>query len=285
MVLHTSPLRRFNTLMWNLPSSATRASNWFSSLISVVRSPEIWKVSSWRRFIFSICRKMAKLFITTHKRSLGQGKVFTPVCLFTGGLHAGGICIQGVLPTGVCIQGESASRGNLHPRSSAYRGLHPGGICIQGVLPTGICIQGESGSRGNLHPGSSAYRGLHPGGICIQGESASREFCLQGSASRGNLHPGSSAYRGLHPGGICIQEGLPTGRSISRRGLPKGDLHPGGVCLPGEGVCLQVRLGRSPSHRTGKAGGKHPTGILSCFFKINLKNLLPVAQNHNFFGN
>ena len=44
--------------------------------------------------------------ITARKRSLGQGNVFTPVCLFTGG-----ICIQGVSASGgvciwgVCIQG------------------------------------------------------------------------------------------------------------------------------------------------------------------------------------
>ena len=43
--------------------------------------------------------------ITARKRSLGQGNVFTPVCLFTGG---------------------SASRECLHPRGSASRGLHQG---------------------------------------------------------------------------------------------------------------------------------------------------------------
>ena len=44
--------------------------------------------------------------ITARKRSLGQGNVFTPVCLFIGG-----ICIQGVSAFGGSASGGSASRG------------------------------------------------------------------------------------------------------------------------------------------------------------------------------
>ena len=62
---------------------------------------------------------------TVLKRSLGQGNVFRPVCLFTGG---------GGLPTG-----------GLHPVGSAQEGLHLG--CATrgsawGDLHPGVCIQG-----------------------------------------------------------------------------------------------------------------------------------------------
>ena len=62
--------------------------------------------------------------ITARKRSLGQGKVFTPVCLFTGR---------------ICIQGVSASGGNLHPEGSASRGcLHPGSPHPRGSASRGV---------------------------------------------------------------------------------------------------------------------------------------------------
>ena len=120
---------------------------------------------------------------TPRKRSLGQGNVFTPVCLLRGeglpmrgclhprggGLHQGGVgCLQWSASKGVCIQG------GLQPGGSVTRG---GGlkVCIQGE---GVCIQGE--------------------GVCIQGEgpasrgrgSASRGVCLRGD---GCLHPGGWA--------------------------------------------------------------------------------------------
>ena len=45
-------------------------------------------------------------FITAHKRSLGQGNVFTGVCLFTRGVYACGevLTTWGVCLRGVCIQ-------------------------------------------------------------------------------------------------------------------------------------------------------------------------------------
>ena len=70
---------------------------------------------------------------TVLKRSLGQGNVFRPVCLFTGG---------GGLPTG-----------GLHPVGSAQEGLHLGcatGGSAWGDVHPGVCIQGwgRSASRG-----------------------------------------------------------------------------------------------------------------------------------------
>ena len=56
-------------------------------------------------------------FITAGKRCLRQGNVFTPVCLFTGGLHPWGSA-SGGLPTG----------------GSAYSGSPSRGLCLQGVL-------------------------------------------------------------------------------------------------------------------------------------------------------
>ena len=50
-----------------------------------------------------------------------------------GGLHLGGVCIQGGLHVGVCIWGESASS---IKGVCIHRGVC---ICIQGV---GVCIQG-----------------------------------------------------------------------------------------------------------------------------------------------
>ena len=59
--------------------------------------------------------------------------------------------------------GESASRGGLHPGESAARG-----VCIQGVLHQGGCIQGVCiWVPGGLDPGGSASSGCE--GICIQG--------------------------------------------------------------------------------------------------------------------
>ena len=74
------------------------------------------------------------LFITKHNRSFGQGNVFTPICLFTGGVY-----IQGGLPTwGFCLQED---------------GL-PTGVCLGGLYPGGSDQQG-----GGLHSGGSASGG------------------------------------------------------------------------------------------------------------------------------
>ena len=80
--------------------------------------------------------------ITAHKRSLGQGNVFTGVCLSTGGRGVGfPVCTQVTWPGG---------------GGSAYGG---DGVCIQG---SGICIQGRSHPGGGGLPtgGPSASRGI-----------------------------------------------------------------------------------------------------------------------------
>ena len=79
-----------------------------------------FSVSSTFLLVIEKKKKFVNIF-TARKRCLGQGNVFTPVCLFPegrGDLHLG-VCLQG----GVCIQG------GLLPR-----GLHPGKgrVCIQG---------------------------------------------------------------------------------------------------------------------------------------------------------
>ena len=48
--------------------------------------------------LLTVCR--SPWIFATRKRSLGQGNVFTPVCLFTGkGLYRGGFCIQEIMQT------------------------------------------------------------------------------------------------------------------------------------------------------------------------------------------
>ena len=65
------------------------------------------------------------------------------------------------------------------------------------------------------------------------------------------MHHGSHDQRpGEKGGGVCLQ-----GEGVC--------LHVGGGLLSaGEGVCLQVGGGGLPTER--KAGGTHPTGMLSC---------------------
>ena len=71
--------------------------------------------------------------------------------------------------------------------------------------------------------------------------------CSQGGLPRGGLHPGRSAYRGLPLGGsassrVCLRGSASVGRGFASR-----------------------ELGRPPPHSgTRKAGGTHPTGMLSC---------------------
>ena len=68
---------------------------------------------------------LLELLITAHKRSLGQGNVFTPVC---HSVHRGkGDWLPSMhhMTRGVCIQGVSCI-GGLHPGS--WEGLHLGGL-------------------------------------------------------------------------------------------------------------------------------------------------------------
>ena len=80
---------------------------------------------------FSVGDRKEKKFVnifTTRKRCLGQGNVFTPVCLFPegrGDLHRGGLPPGGLLPRG------SASR--------EREGVHPGGV-------------GRTRKEGDTHP-------------------------------------------------------------------------------------------------------------------------------------
>ena len=74
---------------------------------------------------------------TARKRRLGQGNVFTGVCLFTRG---GGICLKGGLHLGGGCIGGSAS---MH----LGRGLHGGSVSRGGGLHPGmrVCIGGGGG--------------------------------------------------------------------------------------------------------------------------------------------
>ena len=66
---------------------------------------------------------------------MGQGNVFTPVCLFTGGLHPEGLHLGDL------------STGGLYPEEWEGGSLHPGG------LPTGsLTTEGSVSSRICIHP-------------------------------------------------------------------------------------------------------------------------------------
>ena len=73
--------------------------------------------------------KIHRRLITARKRSLGQGNMFTGVCLSTGGCLLPG----GAWPRGVCL----LPGGCLHPGG----GSAPGGPWSQG----GVCSQGGPG--------------------------------------------------------------------------------------------------------------------------------------------
>ena len=101
------------------------------------------------------------------------------------GLHPGGLPNP---PREVCIHnpGESAQ-----PPGVCIQGGLPRGVCIQegSVQPHGVCIQGG---------GSAQLQGVCPSqGVCLGG-SASRRDCLGGSASSRGVCPIPlrSAYRG-----------------------------------------------------------------------------------------
>ena len=100
-----------------------------NSGLKIRKNPDNYKSTTLR----NIVNAHLSFVMTARKRSLGQGNVFTGVCLFTGGGFPA--CITGHMTRGVCIQeGGSASRG----------------VCIQeGGLPIG----GGAASRGILHLG------------------------------------------------------------------------------------------------------------------------------------
>ena len=84
--------------------------------------------------------------ITTRKRSLEQGNVFTPVYLSGGRRGAWGVL------------GGSACKGGLPPGGSASgRSLHPVGSASGGGLPTpprgrGVCNLPRTRKSGGTHP-------------------------------------------------------------------------------------------------------------------------------------
>ena len=102
------------------------------------------------------------------KRSLGQGNIFTGVCLSivgggvsvrchflfreeskyrVGSLSEGSLCPGGFCPGGLCL-GGSLSRGFL------FRGVLCLGVSLQGVSVLGVSI------KGSLCPGGFSVRGV-----------------------------------------------------------------------------------------------------------------------------
>ena len=73
--------------------------------------------------------------------------------------------------------------------------------------------------------------------------------------------------------------GMPSTRSLVRAGIPVGGGIPGEgvywVCVPGVGVGILgvggYDLCTHPTVLTSRAGGTHPTGMLSCFILLLLK--------------
>ena len=145
-----------STLADNIPPEGTVLPNPSPEPISLIR----------------LCKPALYRLVTARRRSLGQGNIFTGVCLSTGvgGQYLAGFpaSITGHMTEGSTWEcGGSASRVDVPPGGSASRGwgLHLEGVCILGgVCIWGLCLQGEWG----LHPGV----GGHPGGG-------------RGSASRG----------------------------------------------------------------------------------------------------
>ena len=69
------------------------------------------------------------LVFTARKRSLGQGNMFTGVCLSTGGLvHCPGwgcMVPGGAWSRGVCVHGPGGVPGGNPPTATAAGGTHP----------------------------------------------------------------------------------------------------------------------------------------------------------------
>ena len=99
------------------------------------------------------------LLITARKRSLGQGNIFTGVCLFKGGGVSFPACITGHMTGGVCLHRGICIQGGLCPEGGGF--LHPEGLSPGGQ---GFCL----GVRGILSMGGRVLPlgGLHRRGGC-----------------------------------------------------------------------------------------------------------------------
>ena len=130
--------------------------------------------------------------VTSRKRSLGQGNVFTGVCLSTGvvPVQGGSLCKEGLCPRGASV------RGGLYPRRFLSRegvsiwgslsgGLYPGGlylgglclgVSVWGVSVWGVSVQGVS-IQGVSIWGVSVW-GVSVWGVSVQGVSLQEDSCM-----------------------------------------------------------------------------------------------------------
>ena len=108
----------------------------------------LWKVFEAK---FLKQQTQGKQLCAINKRSLGRGKVFTYVCLSTGGsLYDVTSCLA---DWSHVLSRESLSRRVSVQGVSFQGGLCPGGLCPRGFYPRGLC-------PGSLCPGGSVWRGL-----------------------------------------------------------------------------------------------------------------------------
>ena len=106
----------------------------------------------------------ATVYFTTHKQSLGQGNVFTPVCHF---VHRGDLCPsmhhsshdRGVFVQGsLCPEEGSLSRGEI----SVQVDLCPGSFCLE------VSVQGVSVWGGGLCLWGSLSVGVFVWGVSVR---------------------------------------------------------------------------------------------------------------------
>ena len=216
----------------------------------------------------------SKLFvITSRKRSLGQGNIFTPVC---HSVHKGacvvarGACVvtggHVWLPGGICgCRGACVVARGMHGCQGAcvvsWGGVHGcwGACMVKGVHAWG----GMHGEEGSVHGerGCAWWRGCVPGSMHGEGGMhGERGACV----ARGCMAKGDVCGRG-----VCVAKGA----CLVKRGHAWWREHAwwrghawwkGG--MSGEG-CVCVCMVCTPLlwDMAGQcAGGMHPTGMHSC---------------------
>ena len=112
-----------------------------------------------KRELSSVYREI----ITTRKRSLRKGNVFTHVChsVHGGDMHGGGACMAGGLCGGACM-----ARGRVVGMHG--RGVYMAGACIAGgMYGWGHAWQGGMCGRGASVAGGQVWQG-----VCMAGEHA-----------------------------------------------------------------------------------------------------------------